>query len=438
MANESSHRISLPVRGQFELNVFTTLSLGTELSKITMPVNFNEPLSFLQRVAEYMEYAKLLKLAAAESTPVGRLQYVAAFAVSALSSNWGRLGKPFNPLLGETYELEREDFRIVCEQVSHHPPVSAFHAEGQDFVFHGSIRPILTFCGKNIEIRPKGIVTVELLKWKEAYTWENVNCILHNVLVGQLWMEQVGALEIKQCGGDNLKATLSFKSAGWNGKNLHRVEGFITNSEEKRLVFLHGEWTERLRSYDASLLYPEMMERGKHKSKSPQGSPGHKKVLAKLNSLKIGAFKPSHQDAIDESSADSEDCLPVNKVPGALTLWEATPRPANSADYFFFTQFAMSLNEIKEGMTDNLCPTDSRLRPDIRKLENGDRDGAASEKMRLEEKQRISRKTKKHKKVPDNFPRWFQSAINPYTGLEDWLYKGEYWDRNYPDIDDIF
>lgn len=40
-------------------------------------------------------------------------QYVAAFAVSALAANWERLGKPFNPLLGETYELERDEFRQV-------------------------------------------------------------------------------------------------------------------------------------------------------------------------------------------------------------------------------------------------------------------------------------------------------------------------------------
>ena len=36
-------------------------------------------------------------------------QYVAAFAVSSISSNWDRIGKPFNPLLGETYELNRYD-----------------------------------------------------------------------------------------------------------------------------------------------------------------------------------------------------------------------------------------------------------------------------------------------------------------------------------------
>lgn len=32
---------------------------------------------------------------------------MAAFAVSAVASQWERTGKPFNPLLGETYELTR-------------------------------------------------------------------------------------------------------------------------------------------------------------------------------------------------------------------------------------------------------------------------------------------------------------------------------------------
>lgn len=46
-----------------------------------------------------------------------RIEWIATFAVSALASNFERMGKPFNPLLGETYELERSDFRILCEQV---------------------------------------------------------------------------------------------------------------------------------------------------------------------------------------------------------------------------------------------------------------------------------------------------------------------------------
>jgi len=43
-----------------------------ELSKITMPVIFNEPLSFLQRVVEYMEYERLLERASASDDPIER------------------------------------------------------------------------------------------------------------------------------------------------------------------------------------------------------------------------------------------------------------------------------------------------------------------------------------------------------------------------------
>lgn len=130
----------------------------------------------------------------------------------------------------------REDlgFRWVSEQVSHHPPISAFHAEGleEDFVFHGSIYPKLKFWGKSIEAEPKGTITLELPKsvysvvffiffsvysflselyflllmfhwlilnlcrYNEAYTWTNPTCCVHNIIVGQLWIEQYGNVEV--------------------------------------------------------------------------------------------------------------------------------------------------------------------------------------------------------------------------------------------------
>ena len=45
-----------------------------------MPVIFNEPLSFLQRMVEYMEYAHLLRRAAEEADPVYRMQVSATFS----------------------------------------------------------------------------------------------------------------------------------------------------------------------------------------------------------------------------------------------------------------------------------------------------------------------------------------------------------------------
>lgn len=62
-----------------DVNIWSVLRncIGKELSKITMPIVFNEPLSFLQRMTEYMEYARLLRLASEQDDPVERMKYVA-------------------------------------------------------------------------------------------------------------------------------------------------------------------------------------------------------------------------------------------------------------------------------------------------------------------------------------------------------------------------
>ena len=33
-------------------------------------------------------------------------------------------------------------------------------------------------------------------RWNETYTWSNVNCCVHNIIVGKLWIEQYGTMEI--------------------------------------------------------------------------------------------------------------------------------------------------------------------------------------------------------------------------------------------------
>ena len=43
-----------------------------------------------------------------------------------------------------------------------------------------------------------------------------------------------------------------------------------------------------------------------------------------------------------------------------------------TVQYYNFTLFAMMLNELNDKLTSSLPPTDSRLRPDIRKMESGD------------------------------------------------------------------
>lgn len=59
---------------KMKILTFLNLFLFQELSKITMPVVFNEPISFLQRITEYMEYSELLENACLCNDPVDRLK----------------------------------------------------------------------------------------------------------------------------------------------------------------------------------------------------------------------------------------------------------------------------------------------------------------------------------------------------------------------------
>lgn len=417
-------RASLPVP-QFSRNDFSVWSIlkqciGKELSKITMPIVFNEPLSLLQRLTENVEYSYLLEKANNSEDPVNRMEYVAAFAVAAISSNWERLGKPFNPLLGETFELYREedDIRIVTEQVSHHPPVSAFHVDSPHFIFSGAIHPKLKLWARSVEIKPEGTVILRLKKHNETYTWSGVTSCVHNIIVGKLWMEQCGIMEIS-CHTNGLVAELNFKPAGWYSKDLNCVEGFILDRQKTRLRFIYGKWCSFLKSsevqyYDDYVLLKDQKSQGTTISKTQK----------KISSTGFDA-------------GDKMECFnSINDLPCVL-LWEADPRPEQSSDYYNFTFFAISLNELSASVAKSLPPTDSRLRPDIRKLEEGDVDGAAFEKNRLEEKQREARKFRKKERITWD-PVWFEHGSHPYAKEECWTYKGGYWERHFSKCPDIF
>uniref|UniRef100_A0AAY4DVS8 Oxysterol-binding protein n=1 Tax=Denticeps clupeoides TaxID=299321 RepID=A0AAY4DVS8_9TELE len=412
-------RTTLPApmfsRNDFSIWSILRKCIGMELSKITMPVIFNEPLSFLQRLTEYMEHTYLIHQANASTDSIERMKCVAAFAVSAVASQWERTGKPFNPLLGETYELIRDDlgFRLISEQVSHHPPVSAFHAEGlqKDFVFHGSIYPKLKFWGKSVEAEPKGVITLELPKYNEAYTWTNPTCCVHNIIVGQLWIEQYGNVEvINHRSGE--RCYLNFKPCGLFGKELHKVEGYITDKSKKKLCVLYGKWTECLYMVD-----PATFEE-------------HKKNDKKAAEEKKNKSVQSEDTPMPESDS-------VEVIPGSQLLWRIAPRPPNSTQMYSFTTFAMQLNELDNEMEAVIPKTDCRLRPDIRAMENGEIDLASEEKKRLEEKQRAARKGRS-KGDEEWKTRWFQQGSNPHNGAQDWLFSSRYWDRNYSQLPDIY
>ena len=236
---------------------------------------------------------------------------------------------------------------------------------------------------------------------------------MHNIIVGKLWIEQYGNVEItNHRTGD--KCLLNFKPCGLFGKEFHVVEGYIQDKSKKKLCALYGKWTECLYSVDLAT-FDAYQKNGKKNTEE--------------NSKQVSASEESDEMPVPESQS-------VFVIPGSILLWRIAPQPLNSAQMYNFTSFAMVLNEVDKEMESMLPKTDCRLRPDIRAMENGEMDQASEEKKRLRETQGVA--CKNRSKSEDWKMRWFHQGPNPYSGAQGWLYSDSYWDRNYFNLPDVY
>ncbi|NWH81121.1 OSBP1 protein, partial [Piaya cayana] len=349
-------RTRIPYKPNYSLNLWSIMKncIGKELSKIPMPVNFNEPLSMLQRLTEDLEYHELLDRAAKCESSLEQLCYVAAFTVSSYSTTVFRTSKPFNPLLGETFELDRLEengYRSLCEQVSHHPPAAAHHADSKHgWTLRQEIKITSKFRGKYLSIMPLGTIHCVFHSSGNHYTWKKVTTTVHNIIVGKLWIDQVGRslfVAVRSCGsrGDVDPSGLWIPRSCGSCRPLSRqVTGEVMDPTGKVHFVLLGTWDEKMDCYKVT------------QSSGDNGAEGRQRTH------------------------ESEE--------NRLLLWKRNPLPKYAENMYYFSELALTLNAPESGT----APTDSRLRPDQRLMENGRWDEANAEKQRLEEKQRISRK----------------------------------------------
>ncbi|XP_009148542.1 oxysterol-binding protein-related protein 1D [Brassica rapa] len=358
-------------------------NIGKDLSGVCLPVYFNEPLSSLQKCFEDLEYSYLIDRAlewGKQGNELMRLLNIAAFAVSGYASTEGRQCKPFNPLLGETYEADYPDkgLRFFSEKVSHHPMIVACHCEGQGWNFWGDSNIKGKFWGRSIQLDPVGVLTLTFDDG-ETYQWSKVTTSIYNIILGKLYCDHYGTMRIK--GGGNYSCRLKFKEQSVIDRNPRQVHGFVQdNRTGEKVAILIGKW-------DEAMYYV-------------LGDP---------------TTKPKGYDPMTE----------------AVLLWERDKSPTKTR--YNLSPFAISLNEITPGMMDKLPPTDSRLRPDQRHLENGEYEAANAEKLRLEQLQRQARRLQEKGWKP----RWFEKDEEG-----NYRYVGGYWEarekKDWDKITDIF
>jgi hypothetical protein len=377
------------------LIAFVRKNVGKDLSTISMPVSANEPISLLQKIAEQLEYAQLLDQAAKRGSVTERLLYVTAFAVSQFSSGRAKeraIRKPFNPLLGETFELVRSNketpggFRLLVEKVQHRPVKLAMQAESASWSLSQSAAPGQKFWGKSAEITTDGRVRVVLRLSDgsdELYSWNIATMFLRNVVMGEKYVEPVGTMNVTNDSTGH-KAAVEFRSKGMFGGRAEDVnvetfgpDGGNTGSG------LTGTWTNGLKT----------------------AGPGKS---------------------------------------GGEEIWHVGKMVDNPTQTYGMTAFAASLNEITEIEKGKLPPTDCRLRQDQRLAEQGNLDEAEIWKVKLEEAQRARRRVLEER-GEQHKPRWFVKAEESPEGEEVWRIKtgkDSYWEERakgaWTGIEEIF
>ncbi|KAL3839974.1 hypothetical protein ACJIZ3_024565 [Penstemon smallii] len=359
-------------------------NIGKDLTKVCLPVYFNEPLSSLQKCFEDLEYSYLIDRAyewGKKGNNLMRFLNVAAFAVSGYASTDGRNCKPFNPLLGETYEADYPDkgLRFFSEKVSHHPMIVACHCEGTGWKFYGDSNLKSKFWGRSIQLDPVGTLTIEFDDG-EIFQWSKVTTSIYNLILGKLYCDHYGTMRVQA--NHEYSCKLKFKEQSIMDRNPHQVQGVVQDKSGKTVATLFGKW-------DESMHYVN----GDYSSKGK----GHE---------------------------------PLSE---AHLLWKRS-KPPKFATRYNLTRFAITLNELIPGLKEKLPPTDSRLRPDQRCLENGEYEMANAEKMRLEQRQRQARKMQESGWKP----RWFAKDDSSDT----YRYIGGYWEAreqcNWESCPDIF
>ena len=118
--------------------VAESLSQGRGVVGVSLPVRIFEPRSLIERIVDWFAYTTVFLTPSAQlKTPIERLQNIIAFGFAGLSISVSQM-KPFNPLLGETFQGTFDDgTQIFCEHTSHHPPISNFYLKGKGYVFYG-------------------------------------------------------------------------------------------------------------------------------------------------------------------------------------------------------------------------------------------------------------------------------------------------------------
>ncbi|XP_078534486.1 oxysterol-binding protein-related protein 8 isoform X4 [Lissotriton helveticus] len=223
---------------------------GMDLSKVVLPTFILEPRSFLDKLSDYYYHADFLSEAAVEENAYDRLKKVVKWYLSGFYKKPKGLKKPYNPILGETFRClwihprTNSKTYYIAEQVSHHPPVSAFFVSNRKdgFCLSGSILAKSKFYGNSLSAILEGEGRLTFLNRGEDYVMTMPYAHCKGILYGTMTLELGGAVSIT-CEKTGYSAVLEFKLKPFLGSDdsVNQISGKIKLGKEV-LATLEGHW----------------------------------------------------------------------------------------------------------------------------------------------------------------------------------------------------
>uniref|UniRef100_A0A8C1GKM5 Oxysterol-binding protein n=1 Tax=Cyprinus carpio TaxID=7962 RepID=A0A8C1GKM5_CYPCA len=227
---------------------------GMDLSKVVLPTFILEPRSFLDKLSDYYYHADLLSQAVMEESPYSRMKQVLRWYLSGFYKKPKGLKKPYNPILGEMFrccwlhpQTDSCTF-YIAEQVSHHPPVSAFYISNRKdgFCITGSILAKSKFYGNSLSAILDGKARLLFLTRDEEYiiTMPYAHC--KGILYGTMTLELGGKITI-ECEKTQCYTEIEYKLKPFLGSscNVNQISGKIRMGEDV-LATVDGHWDSKV------------------------------------------------------------------------------------------------------------------------------------------------------------------------------------------------
>uniref|UniRef100_A0A8C7I687 Oxysterol-binding protein n=1 Tax=Oncorhynchus kisutch TaxID=8019 RepID=A0A8C7I687_ONCKI len=252
------------------MHLLSQVRLGMDLTKVVLPTFILERRSLLEMYADFFAHPDLFVSIADQLEPKERMVQMVKWYMSAFHA--GRKSsvakKPYNPILGEVFfchwDLPSESeeptavepssegpvpwssansVSFVAEQVSHHPPISAFYAEclSKKIQFNAHIWTKSKFLGMSIGVHNIGQGCVSCLEHDEHYILTFPNGYGRSILTVP-WVELGGECNIN-CSKTGYSASIVFHTKPFYGGKKHRITAEIfPPNDKKSFCSIEGEW----------------------------------------------------------------------------------------------------------------------------------------------------------------------------------------------------